>query len=152
MSGIVIAALALGKVASTKHSLDIALAFITAQALLAYGTSGFLKLTKAGWLNGTYVLEILKTSTFGNRKILDYFSKRIMLRFAASFIVVFGDILLSISVLFPPKICLCILLIGLCLHLGIAFVMGLNTFVWAFCATYPAIFYFSCKLYHQVYL
>jgi hypothetical protein len=42
------------------------LVFIAAQAALAYGTSGFLKVPEKGWRNGAFVVDVLKTSSFGN--------------------------------------------------------------------------------------
>ncbi len=150
MASIVILSLAIGKLFSTNFSNSITLLFIAAQASLAYGTSGFLKLTKAGWRNGSYIIGILKTSTFGNKRILQFIETPRSRSVLLANMVIYGDIILSLTFLFPPQLCAILLCAGVFLHVGIGIVMGLNTFIWSFCATYPAIYYISCNLYHNL--
>lgn len=143
-------ALLFANVINTGTSMSCALFFIAAQAVLAYGTSGFLKMQKIGWYNGEYVIDILKTSSYGNKKALAITQKSKSVAKALGMMVVYGDCLLSVSFLFPPHICMLILVFGVCLHIGIGRIMGLNTFLWSYIATYPAIYYASYIIYSQI--
>ncbi len=143
-------ALLLANFINTALSISIALFFIAAQASLAYGTSGFLKMQKIGWYNGDYVTDILKTSSYGDRKVLQITQKRKSVAKVLGFMVVYGDCLLSIAFIFPPGICIYILLFGISLHIGIGRIMGLNTFLWSYIATYPATLFVSYTIYAQI--
>ncbi len=140
-------ALTLASVIDTDVSWSYALFFIAAQASLAYGVSGFLKSQKKGWYNGEYVTEILKTSSYGDKKMLKAALKRKWIAKALGQKVVYGDCLLAISFAFPPVVCISVLSFGIILHIGIARIMGLNTFLWSYVSTYPAILYVSSVIY-----
>jgi hypothetical protein len=130
----------------TNFSKICCLFFVAAQASLSYGVAGFLKVFKAGWFNGSFVLAILRTSSYGNKKLLHFLVPHRKLAKVLGWVVVCGDCMLSFAIFFPPKICLCLLSYGLLFHLGMALVSGLNTFLWAFGASYPAIYFVSMKL------
>lgn len=147
MSAICFIALALAAVINTEVSRSLALFFIAAQASLAYGTSGFLKMLKKGWYTGEYPIEVLKTASYGDRHVLAITLKRRVLAKAFGMMVVFGDCLLSLAFAFPPGICIYILVFGVFLHIGIGRIMGLNTFMWSYIATYPAILFTSHAIY-----
>ncbi len=131
----------------TDLSMSFALFFIAAQSSIAYGTSGFLKMKKIGWYNGEYVIDVLKTSSYGNREVLQLTLKRRWIAKILGLMVVYGDCLLSLAFAFPPNICIFILIFGVFIHAGIGRVMGLNTFFWSYVATYPAILYVSYAIY-----
>jgi len=147
MSAVCFIALALAVVINTGLSRSFALFFIAAQASLAYGTSGFLKMMKKGWYTGEYPIGVLKTASYGDRHVLAMSLKRRVIAKAFGSMVVFGDCLLSIAFAFPPNICIYILIFGIFLHIGIGRIMGLNTFMWSYIATYPAILFASHAIY-----
>jgi len=125
----------------------MAVIFIAFQAELSYLTSGAYKLIHPGWRDGTSLKGILSTRVFGSRHIklvMDKIGQGYILN---SFLLIFGEILLGISFMFPPPLCLASLSIGIFFHLLTAIIMGLNTFVWSFGATYPAIYFVSVQLY-----
>jgi hypothetical protein len=143
MASIILIALSLAAIVNTNFSRSATLVFIAAQASLAYGTSGFLKLPKIGWHDGSYATDILKTSSFGNKKLLNLFQKNRFIATTLGRAVVFGDCCIAFAFLMPPSISIGLLVFGIFLHLGIGLVMGLNTFLWSFVATYPAILWVS---------
>jgi hypothetical protein len=147
MSSIALVALALTKVAHTNFGRSAALAFIAAQASLAYGTSGFLKITERGWRNGMFVMDILRTSTFGHRGLLQFLEHKRSLATPLGCGIALGDCALSCAVLLPPRECILLLSFGVMFHVGIAMILGLNTFLWSFVATYPAILWSSMSIY-----
>ena len=148
MAMIILISVTLAEIINSDFSKETVLFFIAAQSCLAYGVSGFLKQRKKGWHDGSYVKEILKTSSFGNKSILEFVNKYKVIGIVLGYIVVYGDCILSFSFAFPPSICLSLLSFGVLLHIGIARIMGLNTFLWSFGATYPAIYFVSLTLYN----
>jgi len=149
MSLLILIAASLGELVHTSLSYRVVLFFIAAQSSLSYGTSGLLKVREQGWRNGRFVTEILATSSFGNRELMHRFRRHRPLRVTAGWLVAFGDCLLAFAAILPPLVCIPLLLFGVCMHLGIARILGLNTFLWAFVATYPAVLFVSLTLYKQ---
>jgi hypothetical protein len=147
MASIVLVAATAAELIGTQFSKSAALTFIAGQAILAYGTSGFLKLKPAGWHDGTFVIDILRTSSFGNQGLLKWVEGKTFLAKLLGWGVVYGDCGLALAFLLPPPLCLLVLSFGVLLHVGIARMLGLNTFLWSFVATYPAIFWLSTSLY-----
>jgi hypothetical protein len=62
-------------------------------------------------------------------------------RLATAWSVIAFESLFPLAILAGPKGALVFLGIGVMFHLANAAVMGLNNFVWAFTATYPAVHY-----------
>jgi len=150
MASILVLTCALAEGIPAIYGKEIAIAFVVGESSLSYATSGFLKLTKIGWQNGNYVIEILKTSSFGNKRLLHYVQKRKWIAKCLGCFVAYGDTILAFSFLFPPRFCLALLGFGIMLHIGIGIVMGLNNFLWSFCACYPAIYFVSLKIYDLI--
>ena len=150
MSLFVIVSTAIAELLSTTTCSTIVLFFVAGQSALAYGTSGFLKIRESGWRNGEFPTAVLATSTFGNRSVLTLFQKSRALRIIAGWSVALGDCLLAVAFALPPVVSLIILLFGVGLHIGIARILGLNTFLWAFAATYPAVYFVSNLLYRHI--
>ena len=146
LSQITLLTCALAESIHTPHACTAALIFLAAQSALAYATSGWLKAPHRDWYTGRYLLQILSTALAGDRSLWHSLSARPTLARACGALVVLTDCTLSLAALFPPHLCLAILAAGVLLHLAIARVMGLNTFVWAFVATYPAVWFASCLL------
>jgi hypothetical protein len=150
MSLIALTAATMAALAGTTFSIKAGLIFIAAQSGMAYATSGLLKVKEAGWRDGRFVTEILKTSTFGNRILLRTVEQSLPLAIFLGCSVAIGDCVLGFAAFMPPDVCLAVLVFGLFLHIGIAAVLGLNTFLWSFVGTYPAVFWVSTSLYSKI--
>ncbi len=132
MASIIILSSAIAEFIATTMAKSVALIFIAAQASLAYGTSGFLKACAAGWYDGSFVLEILGTSSYGNEFLLRLLQRhKSIVRFLGRG-VVYCDCAMSLAMLLPPPVCVILLIIALIFHISVAYVMGLNTFLWSF--------------------
>jgi hypothetical protein len=141
MIGILLAAQLLASFAPNSRSVQIAcLAFIALQAALAYGVAGWAKLLKPSWRNGAYLHGLIQTELYGHP-----LTKRLLAnRKTACYLSL---VLIAVECSFPlglltghmGAIALCSLV--LCMHLANAYVLGLNLFVWAFAATYPAVIF-----------
>jgi hypothetical protein len=147
MASILLVATFLGELVGTDFSRAAAVIFIAVESAFAYATAGFLKVPMKGWRDGSYVLDVLRTGSFGNPWILRTFEIHRPLAVLFGVGVAFGDSAIAFAAVLPPPVSAGLLAFGLVLHVGIAAVLGLNTFVWSFVATYPAVLYVSAHLY-----
>lgn len=140
MTAITLVALALSRIPGASDTAHVAaLAFIAGQAGLAYGVAGIAKLFGPKWRNGTAVMEILGTHGHGSRVVSDVFRRSPWLSPAATWLVVAMELVLPLALFLPLGPCIFLLFCGALFHCGAAIGMGLNNFVYAFLATYPAI-------------
>jgi hypothetical protein len=124
--------------------------FIAGEAMVAYSTSGWLKLAEPGWRDGSIVTGILGSSTYGNPRLHRLFATHARVSVVSGLAVAAGDCMLGVAAFLPPSAALLVLLFGVALHAGIARVLGLNTFLWAFCATYAPTYFVSSELYRMI--
>lgn len=119
-----------------------ALAFLLAQACLAYFVAGIAKAISPVWavvgLRG-----ILATNAYGHPWYERFVAPHPVLARAVPLGVIGWECSFPIAMLLPAPAWWGVLGLGALFHLGTAFLMGLNNFVWAFVATYPALIYFK---------
>ena len=121
--------------------------FIALQSLLSYFTAGFFKAKGEKWTTKpNAVFLIFNTATYGSKPIAQYLEGK---QGAITFLT-WSTV--AVEVMFPlvlvtgyPGMVL-FLGWGLAFHLMNALVMGLNSFLWAFLATYGAIVYCCMQL------
>ena len=147
---LILIACTLAEIFQSPVAFSACLIFLAAQSALAYATSGWLKAPHRGWWNGQFLLKIMSTSFAGDRSLWLFLTAHRRLARVAGAVVVVADCALGFAALLPPPVCLLVLGLGVLLHLGIARVMGLNTFVWTFVATYPSVWFVCCLLHHRV--
>ncbi len=132
---------------ATPVACRLTLLFLAAQASLAYATSGGLKLFHRDWWNGSSILYVLSAHDCGVPTLYRLFTRQRSLASIAGVLLVLGECLLSLAPLLPLPICALLLAGGVLLHLTLARIFGLNIFVWAFPASYPAAYFISLWLY-----
>lgn len=119
--------------------------FLAAQLALSYMTSGIAKAISPLWRSGRAVAEVVGTASYGTRGFLD-----IVQRYRLSYALSWGTILFEVAgplcITLGVGPTLAFLAAGVAFHVGIAAVMGLNSFVWAFLATYPAVLFVAASL------
>jgi hypothetical protein len=147
MSLITAVTLLLGAVVvGTPRALDLCLWFITFQLLLSYSTAGLAKLVSPTWRNGNAVVFVLDTETYGNRRLSGWLLDRSWRPAAAAWAVIIFECLFPVAFALGGPVWWIFLAGGVLMHLGIAAVMGLNLFLFAFLATYPAAIYCSLQV------
>jgi hypothetical protein len=112
--------------------------FLSAQLCLAYFTSGFLRIQEQGWRSGSALLTVLRQHTYGNHFCWSAARAHPRLTRIASCSVLIFECIFPVALLFPIKILVIFLGFGVLFHVVNAAVIGLNTFLWAFIAVYPA--------------
>jgi hypothetical protein len=117
----------------------LSLAFIAAQSCLSYFTAGLAKLVSPIWRTGTAIIGIFSTSTYGSRAVSPLLRRHPRFAKALCWSVIIMETAFPLVLVLPYPFEWIILGWGIAFHVVTAVIMGLNTFVWAFLATYPAI-------------
>jgi hypothetical protein len=135
----VLTATAAARLVGTHDMQVIALAFITADALLAYLSAGVWKAVSPIWRREPALVSILSTRAYGNSWLAAVLGRSRAVGVATSRMVFVWEIAFVTVLLLPPTWVWVALATGAAFHLANGVLMGLNTFLWAFVATYPAI-------------
>lgn len=139
---LIIVPLALGTAIGSEYAITLALLFIAGQACLSYFISGVAKLFGKPWWN-VALAEIMATRNYGHPTAAALFAGRPWFTRLVTAGVVLGEMLFWTVLFLPSPWVAVILALGLLFHALNAVFMGLNTFFWAFAASYPAIYYIS---------
>lgn len=121
--------------------------FIALQSLLSYFTAGFFKAKGEKWTtrpNAVYL--IFNTATYGSKPIAGYLQNRQMAITFLTWSTVAVEVTFPLVLITGYPGMIVFLGWGLAFHLMNALVMGLNSFLWAFLATYGAIIYCCMQL------
>jgi hypothetical protein len=119
----------------------LAVWFIAAQSTLSYTAAGLTKVFSKTWRSGEAMPIIMGSEAHGRAFASRILEKSVWLGRAASWTVVAFECTFWVALIAPPPVTIAYLAVGLTFHVGCAFVMGLNTFVWAFPATYLCVIY-----------
>lgn len=128
--------------ASSPLLVNVALVYIAAQATLSYFIAGVVKIVNAPWRSGAALASFLATPHFGTPAALRQVMSGRGALLAASWSVMLFECLFPVALLGPaPAIAMAT--IACCFHLGNVAAFGLNRFLLAWAATWPAVIYAS---------
>lgn len=130
---------------STPFLLQLGLWFLVLEACLSYSASGIAKIFSGQWRSGDAVFRILNTGAYGIPWVARFLEPRKRLNFFLAWSVVGVESLFPFVLVLPEPWNWSFLVWGAVFHLMAAVVMGLNSFFWAFAATYPAIVYIALQ-------
>ena len=141
MGNVVSLAVLLAALVDSPRATSACLVFMALQASLAYATAGFGKLPYPRWHDGSCIRELFATGCWSNARVASWMRRVEWLPTVVGRLVVVSEILFPLVLILPMNLAAAVLLLGVLVHVVIAIVMGLNTFVWMFPATYPAIMF-----------
>lgn len=122
----------------------IGLGWIAAQSVLSYFLAGVAKLKSKNWQRGIAFEHLMKSSgpyvLFAPARNIAG-SKTLCL--AASWGIILFELVFPVVLFLPWEGKLMLLSTGIFFHITNAAVLGLNRFIWAWAATYPALLYFN---------
>ncbi|MFC0429191.1 hypothetical protein [Kutzneria buriramensis] len=121
-------------------------AFIAGQSVISYFAAGLAKVISPYWRDGSGMQGIFRTKTYGQKQVGELLQKFPWFAKAAGWSVWAGEMAFPLALLAPKPIALGLLGTGVSFHAGNAAFMGLNRFLWAFSATYPAVAHHSKHL------
>ena len=128
---------------------QISLFFLAAQSCLSYTAAGIAKLISPKWRSGYATFEIFNTASHGSLNVASFLSKNRALSYTLSWSAILFESSFAVCLISPWPVLLSILTLGIIFHFVNAIVMGLNSFLWIFVATYPAIIYTAASI-HQL--
>ncbi|TYC66561.1 hypothetical protein EH183_41960 [Streptomyces sp. CB01881] len=120
--------------------------FIAFQACVAYAAAGAIKLVSPVWRDGSAITGILRTRVYGDKGLYRLLRLHPAVARAVAWGVILGELTFPLVLVAPRPVARGILGAGVFFHLVNGRFMGLNRFLWAFTATYPAIAHVSRSL------
>lgn len=117
----------------------VAACYPAMQLLLAYEAAGIAKLAGAEWRSGQAIVNINRTILFGNQRVYRCVRGRPRIASAVSHAVIAMECGVPLLIFAGVPGAWAIIAIGLAFHIGVAFMMGLNLFVWCFGSAYPSV-------------
>jgi hypothetical protein len=141
LTWIIISGLAIVSIAPTVAVMTTYLWFVALQSCLAYGTAGIAKACAKGWRDGSYLVGILATRTYGHARFANVLRDRRQLAKWVSCMLILWECLFPLVLIAPTALFPAIIGAGVLFHVLNGLIMGLNTFLWSFIATYPAIYF-----------
>ncbi len=124
---------------------QIALAYLAVQLVLSYFVSGWVKLRSADWRAGDALADVFAFSAYPVSEGLRRLGDRAGLMRAGSWAVIGFEVAFPLALLSQttliPALC-----IAAAFHLANALFFGLNRFLWAWIAAYPALLWFQDRL------
>jgi hypothetical protein len=131
---------------STRVIVNAGLWFLALQACLSYFSAGAAKLVSETWRSGAAVRQIFDTGSYGTEAVARFLSHWPAIGILASWGVITFEILFPLTLIAPAPVTWAFLVCGTLFHVANAGVMGLNSFLWSFVATYPALLFVSTQL------
>jgi len=126
---------------TTGSVLEMGLWFIALQCCLSYFAAGIAKLLGSQWRSGAALPAIWDNYSYGIEAVVTVLKRSKLLGLVLCWSVILFEILFSLCLFSGFRVCLAFLFTGAVFHLSCAVIMGLNSFLWAFLATYPAVFF-----------
>jgi hypothetical protein len=128
------------------HVAQASLWFIAIQGCLSYCVAGIAKVISPVWRSGEAVRRILGTRTYGSSRVACLVSGRDGVCVALSWLLMLFECTFPLALAFGETGFAVFAVLGIFFHITNAVIMGLNTFVWAFVATYPAMLFCAVSL------
>ena len=141
LNAIIYSAISLTLLSDTPTAARYCLYFLTLQLCLAYFAAGFHKLRSSDWRGGSALPGILSTRLFGFPAFGAWLDRHGRLAWCFSWSTIAWEVSFPVVLVAPREVGLVYFGCGVLFHLSSAFTMGLNKFIWAFLALYPAAIY-----------
>lgn len=133
--------LAVARMAGGEFPQQLFLGWLAIHMAIAYLTSGAAKLFSKSWRSGAAIPGVFGTIMYGLPMLGRWLRPRQRLCVLIAASIILGEIALPFCLVTPLPVALGLLASGVFFHLAAALTMGLNSFLWAFVATYPALLY-----------
>ena len=127
----------------TPFTREVAVWFIALQTSLSYSAAGLAKLMSSQWRGGEAIYRIFNTATYGLPSVSRFLAGRTRLNLLLCWTVIVVETLFPLCLVLPEPWNYAFIAWGVVFHLANAAIMGLNVFLWAFLATYPALIYIN---------
>jgi hypothetical protein len=140
MTTFIFGTLFLALLSSRLWVLEVFVWALAVQSCLSYSTAGIAKLTSQEWRSGSAIASVWNTRIYGWSRVGAPLRAHPKVSLCVGWSLIAFECLFFVSLFGPRPATIAVLAIGVIFHATSAVVMGLNTFFWAFIATYPAIY------------
>lgn len=123
----------------------IALWFVALQACIAYLGAGFAKMFSQPWRHGVHLYHVFASSMQRLPTVAIVLRDYSIVAFVLSWFTILIQIAFPLALILPTQAAFVIVAATASFHLGVAILMGLPSFFWAFLATYPAVLFVNCQ-------
>jgi hypothetical protein len=141
LNAITFSAISLTLLSDTQVAAGYCLYFLTLQLCFAYFAAGYHKLTSTSWRDGSALPGILSARLFGFPAFGAWLARHQGLWLPLSWATIIWELSFPVALVVPGAVCLFYCACGILFHVSTAVTMGLNKFIWAFLALYPAAVY-----------
>lgn len=124
---------------------ELAFGYLAAQLVLSYFISGWVKVVNPDWRSGVALAQVFRFSAYPVAEDLRLWGERPRLLAVMSWAVMGFELVFPLTLLWTPALVVALALAAL-FHLANACLFGLNRFVWAWLAVYPAILWLQQRL------
>jgi hypothetical protein len=121
------------------------ISFLCFQSLLSYFMSGLAKIVSPVWRDGTAIVGIMNTESFGNKGLALILINNPMLSKIVCWWVIIFECIFPFLIFTGIQTAYFFILCGIIFHLSTAVFMRFNSFFWSFIATYPALLFFASE-------
>jgi hypothetical protein len=121
----------------------IALWYLTIQVVLSYFIAGWVKLKRPEWRSGLALCRFILNSNYRVPERLKVIFVSQQFCFISSWVIILFELLFPVILIWPQTTPYFITM-AFMFHLLVFYIFGLNRFVWAWAATYPALI-FCCR-------
>ena len=125
---------------------EVALAYLAVQLVLSYFVSGWVKVKNPDWRDGTALAEVFALSAYPASNALRGLAAYPGLMRWGSFAVIGFELAFPIA-LFSSATLLGALALAAVFHTANACLFGLNRFLWAWLAAFPALIWFQDRIF-----
>lgn len=127
---------------------QMAFGYLGVQLVLSYFVSGWVKIVHADWRSGTALRDVFDYSAYPVSRDLRRLAQRPKLMLALSWAVIGFELAFPLSLL-STSVLAGMLVLAVAFHLSNGMLFGLNRFVWAWIAAFPALIWLQGHLLQQ---
>ncbi|WP_135828638.1 HTTM domain-containing protein [Halorussus halobius] len=118
-----------------------AVLFIAVQGILGYFLAGVAKVAGRQWRNGDAIEMVVSTKTWGDDRLYRFVAAYPSTKRLFSWSVIGFEVLFPVVLFLDPSALLAVFVAAFAFHFANGAVVGINSFMLMFPATYPAIYY-----------
>ncbi|HMO18318.1 MAG TPA: HTTM domain-containing protein [Oligoflexia bacterium] len=122
--------------------------YIAIQITSSYFIAGLIKIRQGNWRNGNALGAFINSTIYNHDSFIRSLSRSPAILTLLSWVIIVFEISFITS-LFDPDICRIYIIIAFGFHIANAYIFGLNRFIFAWAACYPALIY-SCNFISKI--
>ena len=142
MTMVVLLGVVIARALDGERARQVGLGYVAAQLVLSYVVAGVVKLRQATWRDGRALSALLRVPAYAAPPAVASWLGNAALARTASWGVMGFECTFPLALLGQPA-CFALMTVGAGFHLVNARILGLNRFLWAWLAAYPALWFWA---------